>query len=71
MLPSYNSYYIPNFNSIKVQLKLGVRLKSTVCKPDFNSIKVQLKQGAAVEVLSGPKFQFHKGTIKTGFRHII
>ena len=32
---------------------------------DFNSIKVQLEQETAPTTAKRPKFQFHKGTIRT------
>ena len=33
---------------------------------DFNSIKVQLKHDTSCHVFADFRFQFHKGTIKTG-----
>ena len=57
---------LPNFNSIKVQLKHTGSLDTNGNKIDFNSIKVQLKLNNLGTNLSNlQEFQFHKGTIKT------
>ena len=47
---------------------LSSRLLSTA-STDFNSIKVRLKHAANAGANVVRAFQFHKGTIKTGFRY--
>ena len=54
-----------NFNSIKVRLKLNSLHYDSEAKRNFNSIKVRLKLYYTNVFLIIPKFQFHKGTIKT------
>ena len=56
------------FNSIKVQLEHNFIkvLISVVCC--FNSIKVQLEHSDKSFSWSRRLFQFHKGSIRTGFR---
>ena len=54
-----------NFNSIKVRLKPLFRIITSLPISNFNSIKVRLKLPAQIVKPSTPKFQFHKGTIKT------
>ena len=56
-----------NFNSIKVRLKHYSIVPLTFEQYNFNSIKVRLKQNVLNSFLVIVLFQFHKGTIKTGF----
>ena len=53
------------FNSIKVQLKLRMKLRNVLQSVHFNSIKVQLKLHVKKKQKGNIEFQFHKGTIKT------
>ena len=54
------------FNSIKVRLKLQKYNITSALILYFNSIKVRLKliDGTNLNI-TRPRFQFHKGTIKT------
>ena len=54
------------FNSIKVRLKRDIATAKDVYDANFNSIKVRLKHTYPIESELILKFQFHKGTIKTG-----
>ena len=68
--PSFNNGFTPqpNFNSIKVRLKLQCQTKYFPKKRYFNSIKVRLKLCCLYERGVGRlPFQFHKGTIKTRY----
>ena len=56
---------LPNFNSIKVRLKLSSVLFPNVVISYFNSIKVRLKPKPREPDGDLDEFQFHKGTIKT------
>ena len=56
-----------HFNSIKVRLKHCQSGRSGNNYPHFNSIKVRLKQSSCFHSVKGLLFQFHKGTIKTGY----
>ena len=58
-----------NFNSIKVQLELIWFLLVQVPLIYFNSIKVQLEPGTDDGRWTTGSFQFHKGTIRTLYRH--
>ena len=42
-----------------------LQIMPTAKECDFNSIKVRLKQFDAIGFEATPRFQFHKGTIKT------
>ena len=53
------------FNSIKVQLEL-YNFDSDFVDKNFNSIKVQLEHSEFKTSYDRYKFQFHKGTIRTG-----
>ena len=58
------------FNSIKVRLERTV-VKDSVRIISFNSIKVRLELKVKISSSSKPRFQFHKGTIRTfGLRSI-
>ena len=55
-----------HFNSIKVQLEPGSSVFVIPNVRNFNSIKVQLEPlNRMVARGDTPKFQFHKGTIRT------
>ena len=59
-------FNIKYFNSIKVRLKLVIAIKVAIYALGyFNSIKVRLKRPAYSGSQHTPRFQFHKGTIKT------
>ena len=62
-------YTFVHFNSIKVQLELTVVFPSLTLLINFNSIKVQLEPLVRVSVPVASRFQFHKGTIRTGKKH--
>ena len=53
------------FNSIKVQLRRDMSLRSKRNTYNFNSIKVQLRRLFLNRKKDTKIFQFHKGTIKT------
>ena len=55
-----------NFNSIKVRLEQPDNASLHIALPNFNSIKVRLEHNKAGSCLCTFKFQFHKGTIRTG-----
>ena len=57
------------FNSIKVRLKPNLNANRETTDLNFNSIKVRLKHSNEwLTAFHTRKFQFHKGTIKTGHR---
>ena len=58
---------LANFNSIKVRLEQAEEYTFNVIEPHFNSIKVRLKHDVKQYATDFWLFQFHKGTIKTGF----
>ena len=64
VLPSTLSTFA-HFNSIKVRLKLIILQVFYHVLSNFNSIKVRLKLDPPSRWELPPKFQFHKGTIKT------
>ena len=65
-LRSYAYALPPDFNSIKVRLKLIQVSKLEEILLNFNSIKVRLKHlDICRSDLHCQEFQFHKGTIKT------
>ena len=53
------------FNSIKVRLELQIKPISTQKLYSFNSIKVRLELTSDSFRRVFPRFQFHKGTIRT------
>ena len=55
-----------DFNSIKVQLERIVAGDVIGSYANFNSIKVQLERSIEQAYVKTAKFQFHKGTIRTG-----
>ena len=60
---------IAYFNSIKVRLEPFDAIIEKLRKMDFNSIKVRLERIASLRpLLARCTFQFHKGTIRTGYR---
>ena len=54
-----------NFNSIKVRLEPSEAGTVLGLNPYFNSIKVRLEPNTHIEDFVAPKFQFHKGAIRT------
>ena len=55
-----------NFNSIKVRLERRKAHRSKIVNINFNSIKVRLEpEFDAIGFEATPRFQFHKGTIRT------
>ena len=56
------------FNSIKVRLERLPRFRLPTFASNFNSIKVRLERSRPGSSYRRPRFQFHKGAIRT-FRH--
>ena len=54
-----------HFNSIKVRLERYIRMNADTRLHHFNSIKVRLEPDLEGVFFAVPKFQFHKGAIRT------
>ena len=61
------SYKNLNFNSIKVRLELAYSTLHKYLYHNFNSIKVRLEPTPHFFDVTFSEFQFHKGTIRTGY----
>ena len=59
------SITLNRFNSMKVRLKHHYKSPSRAWAPSFNSMKVRLKLVPPLTQVTGRKFQFHEGPIKT------
>ena len=62
---SFGYNRITDFNSIKVRLELVSVSPTMLCSVNFNSIKVRLELPVAKQMMTYPRFQFHKGAIRT------